>query len=162
MKEIYNFFGSEDYCKTSSSAIVEGASGECKSAGLNENNPLRILAVDDNVMNLKLISMQFKIQGYKVDTAENGLIACEMASQKDYDLICMDLTMPVMDGFEASSRILKRDRNKHPYIVAISGCDYGSIKMSLEEAGISEFIPKPLAMERLKQLIATVIERVQS
>lgn len=112
-------------------------------------------------MNLKLICMQFKVQVYKVDTAENGLIACEMASQNDYDLICMDLTMPVMDGFEASSRILKMDRNKHPYIVAISGCDYNSVKMSLEEAGITEYIPKPLTMERLKQLIITIVDRLR-
>jgi two-component system sensor histidine kinase/response regulator len=66
---------------------------------------MNILVVDDNKMNIMIASKFLKKWQANVDEALNGLIAVDMAGDKAYDLIIMDLQMPVMDGFEASAII---------------------------------------------------------
>lgn len=120
---------------------------------LSDRFPIRILIVDDNEINLKLITLQFKLQGYCVDVATNGYFACEMAADDEYDLICMDINMPVMDGFEASRKILENAVAVEPYIVAVSSCDFEEVQNELVKAGIREFLTKPVSTVKLQQLI---------
>lgn len=137
-----------------SGAILTNSAGNQGDVNkLSEKYPLRILVVDDNELNLKLITVQFKMQGYIVDTATNGLFACEKALINDYDLICMDINMPVLNGIDASRRILSQSKNKVPYIVAVSSCNYEVVRDDVEGAGMSEFIPKPLSIKRIQELI---------
>lgn len=117
---------------------------------------LRILVVDDNIINLKMLSGMIRVLGLTADTACNGYVACEMTLNNDYDLICMDLDMPGMDGFEASKSILFSCRSNKPYIVAVSGTDPSSLALRLKEAGISEFIRKPVILSRIQSLIDDV------
>jgi signal transduction histidine kinase/CheY-like chemotaxis protein len=116
---------------------------------LKEN--LKILVVEDNLMNQKTIGKILKDLGYMTDFAENGLIGYEKASTKKYDLIFMDLIMPVMDGYEATKKIL--NINEEAVIVAITADNMPDAKRKAEILGVREFISKPIRIDDLKKLL---------
>ena len=116
---------------------------------LKEN--LNILVIEDNIMNQKTIGKMLKDLGYQAEFAENGLIGYEKASDKKYDLIFMDLIMPVMDGFEATKKII--DMNKNVLIVAITADNMPDTKRKAEMLGVKEFISKPIRIEGLNKLL---------
>lgn len=68
-------------------------------------NELSLLLVEDNILNQKLIFLNLVKQGFKIDVANNGLEAVEKFRERKYNLILMDLMMPVMDGLEATKHI---------------------------------------------------------
>jgi two-component system sensor histidine kinase/response regulator len=82
----------------------EGESGANMAARL----PLRILLVEDNHLNQRMLINMLDKLGYQVDVAANGQIAVDMTSQIAYDVILMDIQMPVMDGMEATQQIRAR------------------------------------------------------
>jgi CheY-like chemotaxis protein len=125
-------------------------------AGNGSHNQLRILVVDDNIINLKLLSGLFSVLGYTADTAINGYAACQLASETRYDLVCMDIEMPGMDGLEASRYIVNGSTNQPPYLVAVSGTNPENMEDKLYNAGISEFIAKPISLQRVQKLVTQV------
>ncbi len=120
---------------------------------LNDIYPINILVVDDNDSNLKLMTMQFRLQGFNVDVAQNGYHACQLAAEKQYHLICMDIQMPVMNGIEASKRILASAKGTIPHIVAVSCSLYDIVTEDCKKAGIKELLAKPLSNQKVRQLI---------
>jgi two-component system, sensor histidine kinase len=120
---------------------------------LNDIYPINILVVDDNDSNLKLMAMQFRLQGFNVDIAQNGYHACELAAEKQYHLICMDIQMPVMNGIEASKRILASAKGIIPHIVAVSCNLFDVVTDECKKVGIKELLPKPLSNRKVRQLI---------
>ncbi|TAE51156.1 MAG: response regulator, partial [Bacteroidetes bacterium] len=80
----------------------------------------RILVVEDNVVNQQVVLRMLKRMGHAADLAENGAMAIEKARQKPYQLILMDMQMPVMDGIEATGHILAAHSSPPPAIVALT------------------------------------------
>jgi len=118
----------------------------------NIRTGLDILIVEDNKMNQKVISAMLKTLGYSCDTANDGFEGFNMAKNKNYDLIFMDLIMPEMNGFDAARKILAAD--KKALIVAFTADNMPEAKRKAELSGIREFITKPVRIDELKRLFA--------
>jgi signal transduction histidine kinase/CheY-like chemotaxis protein len=117
-----------------------------------ERNEIKILVVEDNKMNQKVIGTMLRTLGYSFDLANDGYSGCIQANKNKYDLILMDLIMPEMDGFEASQKILEMDKSS--LIVAFTADNMPETKRKAELSGIKDFISKPVRMEDLKKLFA--------
>lgn len=115
--------------------------------------PLNILLVEDNQVNQLVASRMFDVLGYPVDLAENGAIAIEKAATKQYDLVFMDVQMPVLDGLQATRRILAGSDNKAPVIIAMTANAMKEDEFECKAAGMKDFISKPFTLESLKQSI---------
>jgi CheY-like chemotaxis protein len=111
---------------------------------------LKILVVEDNRLNQKVIGTILGKMGLAFDIAEDGYSAYLQAKSRQYDLILMDLLLPEMDGFEASQRILKTDRKVK--IVALTADIMPETRKKSELAGIVDFISKPVTTEDLRRV----------
>jgi len=116
-------------------------------------HPVRILVVEDNMINIKLITTVLGKLGYVVDTAENGQIAVDKFLQTTYDLIFMDVLMPVMDGLEATRRIRAIDKEQ-PKIVAMTANAMQEDRQNCIDAGMDEYLSTPLEINSLKKAIS--------
>lgn len=117
---------------------------------LAKNNPLQILIVEDNRTNQIVATGLLGKLGYRADVAGNGREALECLAQKKYDLILMDCHMPVMDGFEATKRIVAQfGERPRPRIVALTA---SMMKEDIENCfrcGMDGFIGKPVTLPAL-------------
>ena len=124
---------------------------------LSEQYPLRILVVEDNPVNLRLLQIILKKMGYSCDTSANGKEACEIYHHKDFDLILMDLEMPVMSGIEASLFIRKSfPQSRQPYIAALTANVLSEQRNACADAGMDDFLTKPVRMNELTDLMLRV------
>ena len=135
--------------KTSFPFVVVQSSESEKGAIRND---LKILVVEDNLMNKKVIGVMLQTLGYSYDWAEDGYSGYTQAIKQKYDLIFMDLIMPEMDGFESSRKIIKHD--KDALIIAFSADNMPETRRKAELSGIKDFISKPVRIEELKGLFA--------
>jgi signal transduction histidine kinase/CheY-like chemotaxis protein len=110
-----------------------------------------VLVVDDNHLNRKVIGSLLKVLGIMADYAENGEDALGKVKGKTYDIIFMDLIMPVMDGFDAAIEILKFERSVS--IIALSADNMPETKAKAELAGMKELLSKPVSVEDLRSVI---------
>lgn len=132
---------------------VEAKSLKSKTVSI-EN--LSILVVEDNDINMEVIEFMLQSEGAIVHKARNGLEAIRQFDQiQDLDLILMDLMMPVMDGYEATLQIRKKDK-KIP-ILAMSANAYMHDIQKCYKAGMNGHISKPLYLEDLKDRIIQII-----
>jgi CheY-like chemotaxis protein len=120
-----------------------------------ETSRLKILVADDDVLNRRLMKVLLTHEGYQVDVAANGLEAFDAVKFQKFDIVFMDLRMPVMDGMEASRRIREwEDGGQHTYIVALTASYLPEEGERLFEAGIDNYVSKPFHMEHIKRLLA--------
>jgi two-component system, cell cycle response regulator DivK len=109
----------------------------------------KILIVEDNEMNRDMLSRRLERKGFDVVMAEDGKVGVDMSKSENPDLILMDLSLPVMDGWEATSTI-KADSatNSIPIIVLTAHAMAGDREKALE-AGADEYDTKPIEFKRL-------------
>jgi len=121
----------------------------------------KIMLVDDNKVNQRLAMLIFRQIGFSCDIASDGMEAFEMYKQKRYDLIFMDIQMPVMDGLESTQLIRAFEKDSEPLhraiIVALSGSDLTENKDACLEVGMDDFIEKPIRVESLREYISKLI-----
>jgi CheY-like chemotaxis protein/nitrogen-specific signal transduction histidine kinase len=116
--------------------------------------PLNILLVEDNLINQKVTIRMLKRFGYTIDIAENGVEAIEAVTKKHYELIFMDIQMPVMDGFEATKEILRMfPDDKCPVIIAMTAAVMKGDKEKCLDSGMSDYIPKPVLPDAVQAAI---------
>lgn len=128
-----------------------------RSAGLLKG--LTALVVDDNQINLKIAVLALQKLGLSCHSAPNGQQAVEIAEHQDFDLIYMDIRMPVMDGIEATRAICRSGgRNAQTPIVALTANAYPEDHQRALEAGMLGFVAKPF---RLRQLEAESVRAWQ-
>ncbi len=110
-------------------------------------NGLQVLLVEDNKINIKIAEKIMSHWGVQVEVAENGLIGVQMHEKGNYNVILMDLSMPVMDGYEAT-RIIRETDTQIPIIALTASASYGYLERALE-MGINEYIIKPFNPKEL-------------
>ncbi len=116
----------------------------------------RILIVDDESKIRELIRKYAEFEGYLIDEAENGMEALERASSVSYDLIIMDIMMPMLDGFTASREI--RKKSDVPIIMlSARGEEYD--KINGFQIGIDDYVVKPFSPRELMLRVEAVLKR---
>jgi len=118
---------------------------------------LNVLIAEDNLINQKVLRRSLENIGIKnIDIVDNGEKAVKVSATMDYDIIFMDLQMPVMDGFEATRIISGRRRNGHdakfPVIAILTAHAIEDFQQKAEEAGGDGFISKPFKVDTIKNL----------
>tara|TARA_B100001142_G_C13759395_1_gene432602 strand:+ start:60 stop:425 length:366 start_codon:yes stop_codon:yes gene_type:complete len=109
----------------------------------------KILIVEDNEMNRDMLSRRLMRKGFEIVMAEDGQKGVDMSKSEDPDLILMDLSLPVMDGWEATSTIkADPDTNSIPIIVLTAHAMAGDREKALG-AGADEYDTKPIEFKRL-------------
>lgn len=116
---------------------------------LPPKSQLKVLTVDDNEANLKLINTLLRDLVESIDSAHNGAEAWQKASQSHYDVIFMDINMPVMDGVTACQRIQQSSLNEATPIIAVTAHTLDGERERLMSLGFSEFLSKPLDEQML-------------
>ena len=120
-------------------------------------HPLRILVVEDNVVNQKLALRLLQQLGYRADLASNGVEAIESVARQTYDVILMDVQMPEMDGLEAARRITERwPATNRPNIIAMTANAMHGDKEACLAAGMSDYITKPIRIDALVEALMQV------
>lgn len=122
----------------------------------------RILLAEDNELNQEIAQTILEEAGFQIETANNGLIAVEKMEQETagrYDLILMDIQMPVMNGYEAAKRIraLKDPQKASIPIVAMTANAFEEDREKSYEAGMNGHLAKPVSVENLMNMIRKVI-----
>ncbi|MBL0953619.1 MAG: response regulator [Leptospira sp.] len=148
--------------ETVSNQILSREDTEDKSTEQNDSENFTnqsFLVVEDNVLNQKVIGGLLKKQNINFDLAENGKIAVEMFQKKHYDLILMDCEMPIMDGFEATTKIREIEKNKEQksVIIAVTAHVLNEHKQRCSEVGMDGFISKPFYIDDLLQTYTKVL-----
>jgi signal transduction histidine kinase/DNA-binding response OmpR family regulator/HPt (histidine-containing phosphotransfer) domain-containing protein len=119
---------------------------------------LRVLLAEDNIMNVKLLQKIFEGTGLILDVSENGKVCIEKINAFKYDLILMDLFMPIMDGYEATNYIRKKMKLNIPIIGISANTSDVDRKKSLD-VGMNEYVTKPFKIQELFRNIAKVLNR---
>lgn len=117
---------------------------------------LKLLLVEDNSVNQKVALRMLSKMGIEADVAGNGLEAVEIADQIKYDMILMDMMMPVMDGVEATIEIRKQETEGHhrSTIIAMTANVMKEDMERCREAGMDDYLSKPVRLEKLEQTIS--------
>jgi len=119
-----------------------------------ENRPLRVIAVDDNPANLKLLSALLEDLNVQVTACDSGIKALRHIEQREFDLVLMDIQMPVMDGVEAARRIrvMEKGEQRTP-IIAVTAHALASEKHNLLNSGMDDYVTKPINESQLVHII---------
>jgi len=119
----------------------------------------RILLVDDNPLNVKLLERILVQWSMQVTTAENGSIALDLARQNTYDLVLLDIQMPIMDGIETTKNIRLFDQ-KTP-IIAMTGDTAFEVKQLALHVGMNDYLIKPIDQKSLYKALSRFIPEHQ-
>lgn len=121
---------------------------------LADSLPLRILVAEDNPVNQKVALGILGKLGYRADVAGNGAEAVEAVKRQHYDIIFMDLHMPVMDGIMATRAIDAHfEVQDRPYIVALTAAALQEEKQLCQEAGMNAYLSKPIVLDELIEVL---------
>ncbi|TGE39074.1 response regulator [Desulfosporosinus fructosivorans] len=122
--------------------------------------PLRILIVEDDKVNLMVLTLMLKEKGHFIESASNGFEALSLHEKNVYDVIFMDIQMPIMDGIEATAKIREREgERRHTPIIALTAYALVGDREKFLSYGLDEYIPKPIKMSELSQLLEVVVNR---
>ena len=117
-----------------------------------------VLVVDDFADNREMYSEYLAFSGYDVIEARNGKEALEAAHDRQPDIIIMDLSLPVMDGWEATRRLKADDRTRRIPVVALTGHALAGHSKGAREAGCDSFLAKPCLPDQLVAEIRRMLE----
>jgi len=140
----------------------DGASESPEAAGVGgraaAGAPLHILLAEDTPANQKLLAEILRRGGHRVALAANGQEAVELASRDRFDLVLMDVQMPVMDGFQATAAIRAEDdrRNRRTPIMAMTARAMRGDRQRCLDAGMDGYLAKPINAQRLLDALAGV------
>lgn len=119
----------------------------------------RILLVEDNEMNRDMLSRRLSRRGYEVILAENGQQGMEMAAAQSPDLILMDMSLPVLDGWEATRRLKESAATAGIPVVALTAHALSDDREKAVEAGCDAYETKPVELPRLIETIEQLLRR---
>ena len=122
--------------------------------------PLKILIVEDDNVNSMVLAIMLKEKGHFVESATNGSEALFLHAKNLYDVIFMDIQMPVMDGIEATIKIREREgKTRHTPIIALTAYALVGDREKFLSHGMDEYLSKPIKMDKLFRLLEEVVNR---
>lgn len=114
---------------------------------------ISILIAEDNLVNQKVARRMLKKMGYTAEVVANGQEALEMVQRRKFDLIFMDMRMPVMDGLEATRRIRKKFSTDQLKIIAMTANAMKGDREECINAGMDDYVTKPVKLELIREAI---------
>ncbi|GAB6111890.1 hypothetical protein JCM14713_16480 [Desulfomicrobium salsuginis] len=136
--------------------------GACSVPGLEKIRGARILLVEDNVINQQVATEILKSAGFQVVIADNGQTALRIASEQRFDVILMDIHMPVMDGFEATARLRAMPEYKSLPILAMTALAMAGDRQKSLDMGMNDHLTKPFDSMELFSVLTRWINPDQS
>jgi CheY-like chemotaxis protein len=131
--------------------IPTGETDDSESTALSQ---LKVLVAEDNLSNQRLVTLFLQKLGCQTTVAYNGRLALEACQNQDYDVVLMDLQMPVMDGYEATSAIRRMlPAGSQPWIIALTAHALEAERQRCMEVGMNDFLTKPLRKELLEHAL---------
>jgi two-component system cell cycle response regulator DivK len=118
----------------------------------------KVLLVEDNEMNRDMLSRRLQRKGFNVVFALDGQAAVEMADSEQPDVILMDMSLPIMDGWEATRRIKSNDKLHNIPIIALTAHAMSGDREKALQAGCEEYDTKPVDFPRLIEKINVLIK----
>ena len=129
---------------------------------LGQRHPLRILVAEDNLVNQQLAIHILKYLGYRADVVSNGQEVLQVLDRQPYDVVLMDVQMPEMDGLTAAREICARyPAHERPYIIAVTANAMQGDRERCLEAGMSDYVSKPIRKEELINALSKCPRLVQ-
>ena len=122
-----------------------------------DEKDLKVLLVEDFEDTRLVMRLQLEDEGFIVFEAENGQVAVETATREQPDVILMDLTMPLMDGFAATKLIRQDEQLKNVPIIAVTAHQEDDFRSDAKASGFDAYVTKPIDVKWLKQLISGLI-----
>lgn len=119
----------------------------------------KILLVEDNEMNRDMLSRRLERKGYAVVMAVDGEDGVKMAHQELPALILMDMSLPVLDGWQATRRLKENAATRHIPIIALTAHAMSDDREQALESGCDDYDTKPVELERLLLKIETLLSR---
>ncbi len=119
----------------------------------------KILYIEDNEDNLYMLSNRLKRRGYEMISAPDGESGIAIAQREKPALILMDLSLPVMDGWEATRRLKAESETRGIPVIALSAHSMAGDREKALAAGCDEYDTKPVELPRLLEKIATLLAR---
>ena len=119
---------------------------------------LKLLLVEDTVVSQKVMSLLLQMYGFNIDVAGNGFEAVEKFKENDYDIILMDIVMPVQNGYEATKKIRELEATKggHTVIIGLTSQVYNSEEEKCIAIGMDKFLSKPFDVEMFKRTLKSL------
>jgi signal transduction histidine kinase/CheY-like chemotaxis protein len=115
-------------------------------SGMSKEYPMRILLAEDNDLNLQLMTLMLDQLGYPLEIARNGKEVLEKIKEQQFDLILMDVQMPIMNGLEATKEIRKLRSSSDLWIIGLSANVFDEDQKKAIESGMDDYLPKPIRM----------------
>jgi CheY-like chemotaxis protein len=119
---------------------------------------VKILLVEDNEMNRDMLSRRLRRNGYEVVIAIDGQQGVEMAAAESPDLILMDMSLPVIDGWEAARRVRENEATRKIPVIALTAHAMAGDREKAIEAGCDDYDTKPVEITRLLGKITALIQ----
>ncbi len=137
---------------------VPAAMSKAEAKSVLPNGGLRVLLVEDNLINQRLILAVLEKQGHRISTVANGAAAVRAVQQEAFDVVLMDVQMPEMNGLEATRaiRAWEQQQGGHVPIVAMSAHAIKGAREDCLQAGMDEYLSKPVQMPEVLRMIAEV------
>src|ERR1700722_6402236 len=123
---------------------------------------MRILIVEDNEMNRDMLSRRLERKGYSITMAVDGGAGVEKAIAEIPNLILMDMSLPVLDGWEATRRVKANPQTRHIPVIALTAHAMTGDRDKTMEAGCDDSDTNPIALARLLSKIETQLERARA
>lgn len=109
----------------------------------------RVLLVEDNEMNRDMLSRRLRKKGFEVDMALDGAEGVDMARRGAYDIVLMDMSLPVIDGWEATRQLRAAPETRDVPVIALTAHAMAGDRERAMDAGCSDYDTKPVEIERL-------------
>ena len=152
-EEIVNriFRGSEPFIHTQ---MLEAENNPKFDAQMAEQHPLKILLVEDNIINQRMIKLMLQRMGYQPSVVNNGLEALSALRRQLYDVVLMDIQMPEMDGLTATQHIKQGwTLETQPWIIALTASAMWGERDRCLESGMNDYLVKPIRIAELMQTL---------
>jgi CheY-like chemotaxis protein len=130
---------------------------QCRNMTERDARDLKVLLVEDFEDTRLVMRLQLEDKGFIVFEAENGQVAVETAIREKPDVILMDLTLPLMDGFAATKLIRQNEELKNVPVIAVTAHQEHDFRSDAKASGFDAYVTKPIDVNWLKDLIAGLL-----